>query len=90
MIVGIARDEQGLALWCFAEKMDGNVDVETGEALAALRACKLAVEHHINFLELEMDSQILLKALKFPKPNISFFGLETLHCFLSYYPFLFN
>ncbi|KAL8470043.1 hypothetical protein ACS0TY_032782 [Phlomoides rotata] len=74
-IGGIARDEQGLALWCFAEKTEGEMDVETVEALAVLRACTIAVEQHVTKLEVEMDSQILLKALKFPKPNISFFGI---------------
>ncbi|KAL8465018.1 hypothetical protein ACS0TY_034484 [Phlomoides rotata] len=74
-IGGIARDEQGLALWCFAEKTEGEMEVETVEALVVLRACTLAMEQQVTKLEVEMDSQILYKTLISPKPNISFFGL---------------
>ncbi|KAL8524151.1 hypothetical protein ACS0TY_013932 [Phlomoides rotata] len=70
---GVAIDAHGLAVWCFAETTEGEVDVEMAEALATLRACRLAVELHVQNLILEMDSQILYKALMFPKPNISFF-----------------
>ncbi|KAL8530587.1 hypothetical protein ACS0TY_007570 [Phlomoides rotata] len=75
MIGGVARDAQGVALWCYAEKINGVVDVETAEALAALRACNLALEHNVRRLVLEVDSQVLYNALSFPKPNISYFGL---------------
>ncbi|KAL8555356.1 hypothetical protein ACS0TY_003244 [Phlomoides rotata] len=72
---GVARDDQGLALWCFAEKMSGKLDVESAEALAMLSAVKRAKELHFQNIVLETDSQVLFKALKFPSQNLSFFGL---------------
>ncbi|KAL8527838.1 hypothetical protein ACS0TY_005604 [Phlomoides rotata] len=74
-IGGVARDAHGVAMWCFAETVKGVLEVETAEALAALRACKLAVELHAQHVILETDSQILYNALKYHKPNISFFGM---------------
>ncbi|KAL8502040.1 hypothetical protein ACS0TY_021247 [Phlomoides rotata] len=51
------------------------MDVESAEALATLRAVRLAKDHHVRNIELETDSQILYNALKHPKPDLSFFGL---------------
>ncbi|KAL8512841.1 hypothetical protein ACS0TY_019104 [Phlomoides rotata] len=44
---GIARDENGLVLWCFAERERGQTDADTAEALAALKGMKLALERNV-------------------------------------------
>ncbi|KAL8496653.1 hypothetical protein ACS0TY_020374 [Phlomoides rotata] len=48
--------------------------VETAECWSALRGVRLALDHNVRKLHIEIDSQILFQALKNPKPNISLFG----------------
>ncbi|KAL8533194.1 hypothetical protein ACS0TY_009441 [Phlomoides rotata] len=74
-IGGVARDNQGIVLWCFAEKISGELDVDSAEATAALHAIRWAKEQKIRRLILESDSHTLFNALLHPKPNLSFFGL---------------
>ncbi|KAL8550258.1 hypothetical protein ACS0TY_008905 [Phlomoides rotata] len=73
-IGGVARDHHGLAIWCFMETKSGELDVDSAEALAVLRATKRALELNVRILEVETDSQTLYMALQNPKVDLSFFG----------------
>ncbi|KAL8457911.1 hypothetical protein ACS0TY_035682 [Phlomoides rotata] len=73
-IGGVARDEHGLACWCFTEKLIGDLDVDSAEAMAVLHAVRWAKDQNVRSLILETDSQLIFKALQVPKPDLSFFG----------------
>ncbi|KAL8515947.1 hypothetical protein ACS0TY_014597 [Phlomoides rotata] len=71
---GVARDENGLMLWCFAEHERGQTDVDTAEALAALKGMELALAKNVRKLWVEVDSQILTDTFNMLKENLSSFG----------------
>ncbi|KAL8465002.1 hypothetical protein ACS0TY_034471 [Phlomoides rotata] len=73
-IGGVVRDVNGLVEWRYVQRVQGRMEVEAGEGMAALKGIQIVAARNIRKLVVEVDAQLLYKALRNPRNDLSFFG----------------